>query len=109
MLSIQKRCLIFIWIFHFYLKERKSKTATTLSVPYRKKKLFCTHKSFKQARNHGLILKNIQKVIEFNQEEWLKSYIKMNTKNRTEANNDFEKDFFKLINNAVFGRNYGKC
>ena len=41
----------------------------------------------------------MHKVIKFNQKLWLKSYIDMNTKFRTEANNDFEKGIFKLKNN----------
>ena len=43
-------------------------------------------------------------MIQFNQEAWLKPYIEMNTKLRTEAKNDCEKDFFNLMNNSVFGK-----
>ena len=63
----------------------------------------------KQALNHGLVLRKVHKVIQFNQKDWLKPYIDRKTKLRKEAKNDFEKDFFKLINNSVFGKNNGKC
>ena len=46
----------------------------------------------------------MHKVIQFNQKAWLKSYTDMNTKFRTETRNDFKKEFFKLMNNAVFGK-----
>ena len=66
-------------------------------------------RSLKQALNHGLILKKVLRVIQFNQEACLKPYIDMNTELRKQAKNNFEKDFFKLMNNSVFGKNYGEC
>ena len=59
-------------------------------------------KSLKQALNHGLKLKKIYRIIEFNQEAWLKPYIDMNTELRKLAKDDFEKDPFELMNNSVF-------
>ena len=69
-----------------------------------KKKYVIHVNSLKQALNHESKLKKIHRVIEFNQKEWLKPYIDMNTELRKAANNDFEKDFFKLMNNSVFGK-----
>ena len=67
------------------------------------KKNYVVHiRSLKQVLNHGLILKKVHRVIQFNQEGWLKPYIDMNTEFRKQAKNDFEKDFFKSMNNAVF-------
>ena len=61
-------------------------------------------RALKQALNHGLILKDVHRIFKSNQEAWLKPYIDVNTKLRTEAKNEFEKDFFKLMNNSVFGK-----
>ena len=59
-------------------------------------------KSFKQLLNHGLILKKVYRAISFNQSEWQKPYIDMNNELRQKGTNDFDKDFFKLMNNSVF-------
>ena len=61
-------------------------------------------KPLQEALNLGLILQKVHKVIYFNQEAWLKLYIDVNTELRTKAKNDFEKVFFKLMNNSVFGK-----
>ena len=89
-----------------FLPERmKINKCTKLVCNLYDKKNYVVHiRSLKQALNHGLILKKVHRVIQFNQEAWLKPYIDMNTELRKTAKNDFEKDFFKLMNNAVFGK-----
>ena len=60
---------------------------------FNKKKYVAHINSLKQVLNHGLKLKKIHRIIEFNQEAWLKPYIDMNTELRKEAKNDFENIF----------------
>ena len=71
---------------------------------YKKEKHVVYIRTLKQALNHELIFKNVHRAIEFNQEMWLKECTDMNTKLKTEVKFDFEKYFFKLINNPFFGK-----
>ena len=69
------------------------------------KKEYIIHiKNSKQALNQRLVLKKVNKVIEFDQKAWLKSYIEMNTELSRKVKNDFEKDFFKLMSNSVLDK-----
>ena len=70
---------------------------------YDKKNYVIHIRASDQALKHGLILEKVHRVIEFDQSAWLTPYIDLNRELRTKAKNDFEKDFFKLMNNSVFG------
>ena len=52
-------------------------------------------------------LKKVHRVIEFAQEPWMEPYIRMNTEFRKQAKSNFETDFYKLMNNSVFGKTMG--
>ncbi|XP_055385864.1 uncharacterized protein LOC129614933 [Condylostylus longicornis] len=69
-----------------------------------KKKYIIHYRNLKHCLKHGLILKKIYRVLEFNQSRWLKSFIDLNNFHRTRATNDFQKNFFKKQNNANYGK-----
>ena len=89
----------------FLVERTKIKKCNKLVCNSYDKKEYVVHmRALKQALNHGLILKKVHRIIQFNQDKRLKPYIDMNTKLRTETKNYLGKGFFKLINNSVFGK-----
>ena len=91
--------------FPFLPERKKIKRCSKLACGIQDKEKYVVHiRALKQALNHGFILKTVHRVIQFNQEACLKPYIDMNTQRGKEEKNQFEKDFFKLMNNAVFGK-----
>ena len=69
------------------------------------KKNYVVHiTALQQALKHGLILEKIHKVIQFEQKEWMSEYIMLNVNKRKQSRNEFEKNFFKLMINSVFGK-----
>lgn len=88
--------------------ERKSSPGTKqeklLATLYSKEIYVIHYRALKLYLSLGMELKKIHRAINFSQKNWLKSYIDLNTDMRTKAENSFEKDFFKLMNNSVFGK-----
>ena len=86
----------------FLTEKMKVEKIEKLGANLRDKTEYLIHiGNLKQALNHVLVLKKVHRVVKFNQNAWLNSYIDMNTDLRKTAKNDFEKYFFKLMNNLI--------
>ena len=87
-----------------YKMSRNSKVAKLVPNLMPKRHYICDYLNLKFYLEHGMKLVKIHRVIRYRQSRWLAPYIKKNQDLRMHAVNDFEKDFFKLMNNAVYGK-----
>ena len=85
--------------------SQQKKSSKKLTPNLRDKSNYVLHyRNLKFYMQQGLIVKKVHRVLTFNQSPWLKTYINFNTQMRTNSSSDFEKDFYKLMNNSVFGK-----
>jgi hypothetical protein len=82
-------------------ENKVEKLVTSLSD---KKNYVLHYRNLKLYLRLGLVLEKVHKVLSFKQSAYLKQYIDFNTEKRKESKNDFEKNLFKLFNNAIFGK-----
>ena len=69
-----------------------------------KKNYLIHYRMLKFYIRHGMIIDKVHNIISFKQSRWLEKYISFNTQKRNKAKNDFEKDFYKLLNNTFYGK-----
>ena len=94
--------------FNDYMKEIKPDTyiqTSKLICDWSDKKKYLVHyRMLNFYVRHGMIVDKVHNVISFKQSRWLEKYISFNTQKRNKAKNDFEKDFYILLNNAFYGK-----
>ena len=73
-----------------------------------KKNYLIHYRMLKFYIRHSMIIDKVHNIISVKQSKWLEKYIIFNTQKRNKAKNDFEKDFYKLLNNAFYGKTMEK-
>lgn len=86
------------------LQIKEAKVDKLISSLNNKSKYIIHGRNLKQCLELGMKLTKVHRVVSFNQAPFMRTYINLNTILRAQANTKFEKDFFKLLNNAVFGK-----
>lgn len=81
-----------------------SKTKKLLLTLYDKEKYVLHYRTLKYILIQGLRLKKVHRIIQFKQIPWLKPYIELNTLERIKSKNEFQKNLFKLMSNAIYGK-----
>ena len=98
--------------FNDYMKEIKPDNYTStkkMICDWSDKKNYLVHyRMLKFYIRHGMIIDKVHNLISFKQSKWLEKYISFNTQKRNKARNDFEKDFYKLLDNAFYGKTMEK-
>ena len=91
---------------HYYNgKEPQDEKTAKLILNLNPKEKYVVHiKTLRFYLEKGMVLKKVHRAVKFKQRAWLKPWIDFNTNKRKQARNDFEKDMFKLMNNAVYGK-----
>ena len=105
-LAPEKRQIMPQWL-SAYAKSfglKPNKVPKLIETLFDKKNYVCHYENLKFYVKHGLVVEKLHRVCEFNQSKWLGVYIEKNTIMRKQAENDFEKNFFKLMSNACFGK-----
>ena len=98
------------WLNEWQQKDYKTNNISKLITSFHDKLDYgVSYRLLKLYIQNGLIITKINRVLEFRQDKFMESYIMKNTTERAKAKNEFEKDFYKLMNNSVYGKRWKMC